>query len=210
LTGRRFGKLTVVRPHGKTKSGKYTWLCRCDCGVEKIKQALIQDQPKSCGCVSPFKTHGMNGTPEYHAWESIKQRCRNPKNPGYKNYGGRGITFCKRWERFENFFSDMGHRPPRHTIERIDNEKGYGPENCRWATYSDQLNNRRNNLVATEKGKRKTATQLSKESGIPFTTIKNRIKKGWPEEHLLNKQWGYRHYTHPKYANTPKIIGRRG
>lgn len=154
----RFGRLTVLG-EGE-KQGKYRRaLCRCDCGEERLVHtfSLTGGRTVSCGCYHHEKQvgvaagigrrnrrHGMWGTPEYGAWKAMLDRCRNPRNHAYENYGGRGITVCKRWQVFDNFLADMGIKPsPDLSLDRIDNDRGYAPENCRWATASEQNQNRR-------------------------------------------------------------------
>jgi hypothetical protein len=144
LTGHRFGRLvakTLVR--GKSA---LQWRCQCDCGmiVDIFGGALRRGDTLSCGCLKRevATTHGMTGTTTYWAWQSMMQRCYNPKNAWYSRYGGRGINVCERWHKLENFVSDMGTRPPKLTLERINNELGYSKSNCKWATWTEQARNR--------------------------------------------------------------------
>jgi hypothetical protein len=150
IIGERFGRLTVLSRY--TKKLKPTkWNCICDCGVEKAYYAanLKRGLSRSCGCLrkeeaaQARRKHGLVGTPEYYAWSKAIQRCTNPKDSRYNNYGARGITVCEEWLDFRNFIADMGKRPSDdHSIDRIDNDKGYYPNNCRWATRSQQIRNR--------------------------------------------------------------------
>jgi hypothetical protein len=113
-------------------------------------------------------------------------RCRNPKNPSYSDYGGRGISVCDRWLDFSNFVADLGDRPKGYTLERIDNEMGYSPENCRWATYTDQLNNRRNSRLIEYMGKSQTIAEWALETGIGWHTLRARIDRyEWSIERAL-------------------------
>ncbi len=148
LIGRRFGKLTVIAFFGKF-TGRWSWVCECDCGNEIIvhRDNLVGKNTKSCGCLKmeTLVKHGMYKAPEFKAWVAIKQRCSNQKLPCYVNYGGRGISVCGRWlESFNNFYADMGDRPSeKHSIERKDNNGNYEPDNCKWATKSEQQRNLR-------------------------------------------------------------------
>lgn len=149
LVGKRFGRLVVVAKAGLNKWNQQLWNCKCECGKNKIiiGNNLQKGHTKSCGCFRREKTttHGMGFIPENWIWRSMKTRCSNENEIGYKNYGGRGIKVCNRWLKFENFFEDMGLRPSsKHTLERVDNEKGYCPENCIWDT---RTNNNRNQRI---------------------------------------------------------------
>lgn len=151
LVGQRFGHLLVIERRSNNSYGQTRWLCRCDCGNETIVYAgnLRHGHTQSCGCLQKrlakesHTKHKMCGTSTYNTWGKIIQRCNNKKDTGYERYGGRGITVCSRWLNFENFFADMGEKPEGLTIERIDNNKGYFPKNCYWATYTDQNRNKR-------------------------------------------------------------------
>lgn len=158
LLGYTNGELSVVGREGTNRHGQTTWLAKCSCGNTTIvigTQLLREGRPKSCGCAAAAQTgaantlHGMSGTSEYRIWKGILQRCGNPKNPAYPDYGGRGIAVCDRWnpaftkEAFQNFSEDMGLRPESSSIERVDNALGYSPDNCVWADRSTQGFNQR-------------------------------------------------------------------
>lgn len=158
ISGQRFGRL-IALSQAPAVRGKIKWQVRCDCGAEKIVDGGHMRRGKivSCGCYlheitvekaprylrkgAPTK-HGMKGAKVYNVWKTMRQRCLNPKCADFKHYGGRGITVDPRWDDFRAFYADMGE-PNGLTLERIDNAKGYGPDNCRWATWSDQVRNRR-------------------------------------------------------------------
>lgn len=156
ITGNRYGRWLVIGFSHITDTKRTLWLCQCDCGTKRIVEGenLKNGNTKSCGCSRELrKTYGMEKTAEYQAWKGLKKRCKNPTAKGYKNYGGRGITVCERWiNSFESFFEDMGLKPsPELSIDRTNNELGYFKENCRWATAKEQANNRRNNIIQTER-----------------------------------------------------------
>lgn len=196
ITGNRYGRL-VVKGYAYSK-GKYTfWICRCDCGNGKIirKDSLTTGNTRSCGCLDTetkkkiFTKHGMYGTSTYNIWAAMLSRCNNPKQLEYHNYGGRGIKVCIEWEDFTNFLNDMGEKPEGMSIDRIDVNKGYSKENCRWATNDTQQNNRRDCLYITYKGRKQTLKQWSRELGINCKTLNYRIyKANWPIEKAFTKR----------------------
>lgn len=192
LSGMVFGKLTVVRFSHSSKSMQPCWECLCECGNTSLVFAgnLKKGNTTSCGCVklSRITKHGKAGSVEYVCWVAMVQRCTNPSNRYYANYGGRGITVCDDWLKFENFYRDMGDRPSDlHSIDRIDNNKGYCKENCRWATRKAQNSNKRDNVLVTLNGETRTITEWASLLSISPSAIKGRLYRGWPVSEALTK-----------------------
>ena len=149
LTGRRFGFWVVVA-RLPNRGEKAIWRCRCDCGTERAVTGneLRRGGSRSCGCLRAWlacirRTHGLSGSRTYSSWRAMRRRCGSPKSWDFHHYGRRGIHVDPRWERFEQFYSDMGERPPEHTLDRIDVDGGYGPANCQWAPAATQRRNQR-------------------------------------------------------------------
>lgn len=197
LTGQYFGRLEVIRYDHTEKSGKY-WLCHCECGNTKvIKGSLLQNgHTRSCGCLVKERGHEMltkhglyNVNPKLHnVWNSMKERCNNPKHHAYENYGGRGIKVCDVWQHdFKAFleWSMANGYAEGLTIDRINVNGNYEPSNCRWATQKQQANNTRRNKFYEFNGKKQTVTQWAEEKGIGKTTLDSRLKAGWSFEKAI-------------------------
>lgn len=159
--------------------------CGCGCGT-------IIDSVDDKGRVRRFKqshstarTHGMAGSSEHNTWSGMLARCRNPNDTAYERYGGREIRVCERWLKFGAFYADMGPRPEGLTLERIDNNKGYEPGNCKWATRLDQARNRRSVIMITHNGETKNVSDWAKSIGVSKMTVHRRLNAGWPFDLIL-------------------------
>jgi len=161
IIGRKFNRLTAIK-----KVSKHLWLFKCICGkIKNIdKSAVVRERVKSCGCIKG--THHKSDTKIYKLWQSMKGRCLIPGSNKYEYYGGRGITVCKRWLKFKNFYKDMGDRPEGLTLDRINNNKGYSPSNCKWATKKEQMRNKRDNHLLTFKGKNSANISVGRRNWI--------------------------------------------
>ena len=175
-----------------------TYLCLCDCGKKhKVTGANLRSGAvKSCGCLAiearkknnTIHGHTKEGkiTRTYLAWREIKSRCDNKNHISYKRYGAKGIKYCKKWKRFDNFLFDMGECPPHLTLDRINNLKGYYKKNCRWATKKEQAVNRKTTHLITWNGETMCIADWAKAKGIKYPTLRARIIKfNWPIERAL-------------------------
>ena len=188
--GNRYGRLIVVERAESNKHSKSLWKCLCDCGNVKIivGSHLRGGYTKSCGCLRIEKLikrnakHGQSVGEHiltYYVWLAMKGRCLNNKNKDYQYYGGRGITVCKRWLKFEKFFEDIGAKPKGLTLERIDNNKGYSPNNCKWATRQEQNDNTRVCVPTAVNGMQfPTFRAASRYFNIHRDTVRSRLKRG--------------------------------
>lgn len=194
LTGQTFGKLTVIERAGSDKHGNALWKCQCDCSEKNIitvvSYDLINGHTKSCGCLKIERStkHGQSQTRLHKIWTDMHTRCRNKNAPNYKRYGAENKTVCEEWKDFSNFYKwskKTGYKE-NLTIERINNDKGYSPDNCRWATKKEQANNRRTNHFLTYNGETHTITEWSEITGIKRYTLYYRINKlHWNAEKAL-------------------------
>jgi len=201
ITGQTFGRLTALSHAGSTPKGQAIWNWSCTCGGAKTAPAgeVRRGKVASCGCLAieqkraaaksqqhPFSRANMY--PERKSWENMIARCHTPTSKSYSNYGGRGISVCSRWrESFESFVQDMGKRPAGTTIERIDSNGGYSPDNCRWATMKEQANNRRTNHLITVGGQTRTIAQWADYLGISCYVIHTRIYQGMSDHDAVTK-----------------------
>jgi len=195
IAGLVFGKLSVVSYDKQNKHGASLWLCRCECGVEKVVSSndLKTGNTVSCGCHrsqalasgraalhKASKTHGKSKTREHHTWQNMIYRCHTESCPGFFRYGGKGIAVCQRWrDSFEAFLEDMGPRPHgSYSVDRIDGNGNYEPGNCRWATKQEQAINRKSTVMLEHNGETRTLTEWAKIVGLPKGTVSRRILKG--------------------------------
>ena len=201
LLGKRFGRLVVVKQAGKAKCGNYLWLCKCDCGTEKVilASSLRSGVTQSCGCLgreqfgNRTRKHGQSGTRLYRLWNTIITRCECTASESYKDYGGRGIKMCDEWRNNYQAFRDWAlatgydeNAPTgKCTIDRIDVNGNYCPENCRWVTKAYQANNKRNNHFLELDGERHTVKEWSEITGLKTVTILSRIQRGWDTQRVL-------------------------
>lgn len=192
MTDQQFHNL-LVREFVDIKNKNARWLCECTlCGNKTVvtRPNLLSGNTKDCGCRRSQKIsdavskHRMKDTPTYSSWSKMKQRIKKGAKHS-KIYGQ--INLDERWLKFENFYEDMGERPPGHTIDRIDNTKGYYKENCKWSTQAEQNRNRSNNVRITFNGKTQCMTDWANELGIHRNTIRRRLKRGLPIEKVLQK-----------------------
>ena len=196
LSGQKFGRWTVLK-FDSVIGGHSRWICRCDCGVSRdVKAAALRSkESQSCGCLAKeiasllSLTHGEarhgKETVEFNTWSSMIGRCSNSNHKQFYQYGGRGISVCKRWaDSYQNFLSDMGRRPSsKHSIDRFPNNNGnYEPGNCRWATSREQNANTRSNRFLTALGKTQIMIEWERETGIGEATIRARLKRGWSSD----------------------------
>jgi len=215
LTGHRFGRLVVAAEASNTAAGKARWFCACDCGGSRVVAAssLRGSVTRSCGCLQretashrlqrdgeaqrakarhAITTHGCashgNTTKAYRAWTHILGRCHNETDRAYPNYGGRGIVVCDRWRSsFTAFLADMGEPSADLSLDRIDNDGPYSPDNCRWATCTEQARNQRTNRVLTVGEKSLTLAEWAELTGIPSPCIWKRLNRGWDIEKALSQ-----------------------
>ena len=195
--GQKWNRLTAVSRSGDiTKKGNI-WIFRCDCGVEKeiVAKEVRSGNTKSCGCLQlehakkPTNIrHGMRASPEYSSWTEMKRRCLSPNHRSYKAYGGSGITVCKEWAgSFEAFYKDMGPKPdPSYSIDRIENELGYYPGNCRWSSSAEQNRNKGTNVWVLMGGDTVVVAEACRIQGIKYSTAITRIRRlGWSAERAV-------------------------
>lgn len=197
LEGKKIGRWSVLAKSAERDSaGSVKWMCECECGVKSLVSgtSLNTGTSVSCGCyqkeiAKSNTTHGLSSSREYNSWCSMKARCTNPKNPGYKYYGGRGIKVCDRWvNSFDNFLLDMGQRPSiKHTIDRHPDINGdYTPTNCRWGTKPEQSRGTRRNIHCKYNGKTMVLQDWAKKIGVPHNSMLYHVQKGTPFEEIMN------------------------
>ena len=195
ITGQRFSRLIVIKFSHSDKG--MMWECKCDCGNTVVVKGtqLRNGHTKSCGCyqhdkrMENFTKHNLCNTPTYTTWDSMIQRCTNHNNTNYPRYGGRGITVCDKWLSFEGFIEEMGLRPPKFTLDRIDYNKGYYKENCRWISMKRQANNTSKNVNITYNGETHTVSEWAEKLHINRNTLNNRLfRSKWSVKDAFTKE----------------------
>lgn len=200
MSGKKCGRLTVLSREPEKRWGQIVWKCQCDCGKQTSVSGrdLRKGHTQSCGCFRRERQAEANTrhgqavgrvmTVEYRLWIAMRQRCKNPKNISYPNYGGRGIKVCERWESFDDFFADIGKRPGSgYSIERRDNSKGYEPTNCFWATRKQQARNKRNSRMLTIGVETLALPEWAERTGLKLATLRARLKRGSSPESAIRK-----------------------
>lgn len=198
--GGKIGRLLLIKdvrmPHGNRKYTDAGYLCKCDCGKEKmvLRSNLLSGAVTSCGCFQNelvrkrSKKHGKSHDRVYMIWADMKSRCFDNNRVEYERYGGRGISVCDKWKNsFKAFYDDMGDPPgDDYSIDRIDNNGNYEPGNCRWATTTQQSRNRRNCIVVEYEGEKMCVAELAEKIGKSATLIRSRLKSGWCLDEAIN------------------------
>ena len=199
MLGQRFSRLVITAFEG-SRNGFAQWRCVCDCGTETVVlgSRLRCGKTTSCGCALRQRAKelceakrmlpvGATQTPEYRAWRAMRYRCRDNGNKQWKDYGGRGVCVSPKWDSFAVFLCDVGVRPsPKHSLDRIDNDGNYEPGNVRWATITEQANNRRTNRITAILGEPMTVTDAARKLGLNPRKVLLRLHQGWTEERALS------------------------
>lgn len=206
----KYGRLTIIRPLDVADDKKRRFLCRCECGIQTVVLAenLLSGHTKSCGCLKreiigagAHTTHGLSKTRIYRIWKGMRKRCRNPNDSNYPKYGGRGIRVCPEWDSdFLSFYfwaMESGYNDSL-SIDRIDNNKGYSPDNCQWSNETKQANNRRSNRLATIDGETHSIIEWSKIYKISTVTIYKRIRQGMSETEAITTPRGVNQWSKTK------------
>lgn len=176
--GSRFGEWEVIG-ESFSERANMRCLCRCSCGTEMVVLVYTLRRGSTTSCrTCAISTHRQTRSPTHVTWSSMNMRCNNPNYPGYENYGGRGIKICDEWKDFNTFVRDMGPRPEGFSLDRIDVNGNYSKDNCRWASFKEQANNRRNTQWVDYRGATYTISELAELLNINYHTLRSRIKNG--------------------------------
>lgn len=234
LTGKRFGFLTVLRSIAVPYGERTKWICSCECGKKKevLGYNIKNGHTRSCGCLKSKHGHCSADvgyrSPVYTTWLSMIQRCTNSNHKHYHRYGGRGIIVCERWNKFKNFLIDMGERPDGRQLDRMNNNDGYSPDNCRWVTSKDQGRNRNNNRIITHNGITQCLTAWAEDLDVAMGTLRYRLAN-WSIEEALTKllhdgssrkimydfylaggMRGYKDQNRPMFTKVTRLLRQKG